>query len=68
MLPGFAGKSVPFGLAEYAPTNPTLNAARRLTRSFEFKRRAARSVDILALYLMGSSGTAAYSRKSDFDV
>ncbi|MFT5391155.1 MAG: adenylate cyclase class 1, partial [Gammaproteobacteria bacterium] len=68
MLPGFAGKSVPFGLAEYAPTNSTLNAARRLTRSFEFKRRAGRSVDILALYLMGSSGTVAYSRKSDFDV
>ena len=68
LLPGFVSRSTPFGVAEYTPQSNALNAARRVARSFEFKKRAARSVDILGISLMGSSGTVAYSRRSDFDI
>ena len=68
LLPGYTSATTPCGLSEYAPTTNTLAAARRVARSFDPRRRAARQVDIHSLALMGSSGTVAYSRDSDFDI
>ncbi|MEM7252488.1 MAG: class I adenylate cyclase [Pseudomonadota bacterium] len=68
LLPGYVGKEAPCGIANYTPDDVALRAANRLARSFEYRRRAALSVDIHAMFLMGSSGTIAYSRQSDFDV
>ncbi len=68
ILPGYVSKDTPVGLPEYRPSREALAAARRLSKSFSWKKRAYRKFDIHGLYLMGSTGTIAYSDKSDFDI
>jgi len=68
ILPGYVSKDTPVGLPEYRPSREALAAARRLSKSFSWKKRAYRRFDIHGLYLMGSTGTIAYSSKSDFDI
>lgn len=68
MLPGYISKEAPSGIADYMPNQKSLEAAKRLSKTFEFKKRALRTHDIHAIFLMGSSGTVAYSEKSDFDL
>ena len=68
MLPGWVGRGCPAGLPDYSPPPAALKAARRVARSFAFRRRAYRRYALQALYLMGSTGTIAYSRASDFDI
>lgn len=67
-LPGFVSRDAPYGVAAYSPSEHTLTAARRVARTFDYKRRIPLTYDVDALYLMGSSGTLAYSEHSDFDV
>ncbi len=67
-LPGFAGSDTPIGIPDYAPTQAVLRLARKLSRSFEYKKRARRRFHIQALYLMGSIGSIAHTRGSDFDI
>ncbi len=67
-LPGFVSTQCPSGIAKYHPDKDSIRCARKLSRSFEYKRRAYRQYDIHALYLMGSTGTIAYSEESDFDI
>lgn len=67
-LPGFVSKDTPAGISEYRPSDRSLAAAKRFAKAFSTKRRALLKYDLLSLYLMGSSGTVAYSKKSDFDV
>ncbi|HHM04510.1 MAG TPA: class I adenylate cyclase [Gammaproteobacteria bacterium] len=68
ILPGFVSKNTPLGVSDYKPSKNALHAAKKIAKSFEFKRSAILRYDIHALYLMGSSGTVAYSSKSDFDI
>jgi adenylate cyclase class 1 len=68
MLPGFISTSTPCGVSDYSPAKRSIEAGKRLAQSFSFQRRALPRYDILAIYLMGSSGTIAYSEKSDFDI
>ncbi len=68
LLPGFVSSQCPTGIPRYNPDKDSIRCARRLAKSFEYKRRAYRQYDIYALYFMGSTGTIAYSDKSDFDV
>ena len=67
-LPGFVSRQCPAGISKYNPDNNSIRCARRLAKSFAYKHRAYLQYDIHALYLMGSTGTIAYSAKSDFDV
>ena len=67
-FPGYVSKTTPMGISDYSPSQRTLEAGKRLVRSFEHKQRALLQYDILSLFLMGSSGTIAYSSKSDFDI
>ncbi|MBI5040460.1 MAG: class I adenylate cyclase [Gammaproteobacteria bacterium] len=67
LLPGYLSSKTPLGIAEYLPSNRAIEAGRRLSKGFSYQRRAQRRFDIHALYLMGSSGTIAYSDSSDFD-
>lgn len=67
-LPGFAGSETPVGIPDYTPTQAVLRSARKLSRSFEYKKRARRRFHIQALYLMGSIGSIAHTRGSDFDI
>jgi len=68
MLPGYISKETPMGIPAYIPSQDTLHLAQRISRSFEFKKKAYREFNITAIYLMGSSGTIAYNDKSDFDI
>lgn len=68
MLPGYVSKSTPTGIPDYSPSNTTLNLSKKLSKSFEYKKRAYRRYHIQALYMMGSTGTIAYSNKSDLDI
>lgn len=68
LLPGYVSKETPIGIPAYIPSQNALHLAQRISRSFEFKKKAYREFDIEAIYLMGSSGTIAYNDKSDFDI
>ncbi|HEY4732315.1 MAG TPA: class I adenylate cyclase [Gammaproteobacteria bacterium] len=67
-FPGFITKHTPAGVSDYSPTNRSLETAKKLVRSFEYKKRALSRYDILSMFLMGSSGSIAYSEDSDFDI
>ena len=68
LLPGYVSKDTPVGIPAYRPGQDALHLAQRISRSFEFKKKAYREFNIEAIYLMGSSGTIAYNDKSDFDI
>ena len=68
VFPGFVTKNTPAGVSDYSPSKRSLEAGKKLVRSFDYKKRALARYDILSIFLMGSSGTIAYSDDSDFDV
>ena len=68
LLPGYVSKETPMGIPAYVPDKDSLHLAQRISRSFEYKKKAYREFNIEAIYLMGSSGTIAYNEKSDFDI
>lgn len=68
ILPGFTGTTTPVGIPDYAPTQPVLRAARKLSKSFAYKKRARRRYRIHGIYLMGSIGSIAHTTGSDLDV
>ncbi|GAB4299858.1 MAG: class I adenylate cyclase [Thiohalomonadaceae bacterium] len=68
MLPGFVSKDTPAGLSGHEPSRRELEVGKRLARSFEYKRLRQRHFPILALYMIGSPGSIAYSEESDFDI
>jgi adenylate cyclase, class 1 len=68
LLPGYVSGATPAGLCNYSPERETIEAARRLARSFSYQQRAPRAYRLHALYLMGSGGTVAHSEASDCDL
>ena len=68
LLPGYLSNKTPCGVYDYSPSKRCIQSARKLAKSFSYRRRAQRRYSIHALYLMGSTGTVAYSKTSDFDV
>lgn len=68
MLPGYVSKEAPAGVAHYEPARHEVEIARRLSRSFEYRRHHLRHTPLLAIYMMGSPGSIAYSEESDFDI
>ena len=67
-LPGYVSKGAPCGICDYTPSSKALTAAVRHIPRFEYAKRAMPRYDIMSMFLMGSSGTVAYSKKSDFDI
>jgi len=67
-LPGYLDSDCPYGLSHYRPPESTLNAARRLARTFSLKDEGRRKPDLEALFLMGSPGTLGHSVASDLDI
>ncbi len=68
LLPGFISSDTPFGIPDFTPGRATLKAATIYTRSFRYKRRAAKSHAIEGLYLMGSVSSIAFTKSSDIDI
>ncbi len=68
MLPGYLSNKTPCGVSDYTPGKRCIQAARKLAKSFNYQRRAQRRYSVHAIYMMGSTGTIAYSKSSDFDI
>ena len=68
LLPGYVSKQTPSGIPLYHPSRRGLEAARKMARSFSYKKRALQSYAIESVFIMGSIGTVAHSPESDFDV
>ena len=67
-LPGFVNTRTPAGIPDFTPSQSVLRTARKLSRSFHYKKRARRHYHISGLYLMGSLGSIGHTAVSDFDV
>ena len=67
-LPGFVGTTTPAGIPDFTPGQNLLRMAKKLSRSFDYKKRAKRRFHVHGLYLMGSIGSIAHTAGSDFDV
>lgn len=68
-LPGFVDHDTPAGIELWQASPSTLQAARSLLpNSPKLERSDSRNPAIAALYLMGSPGSLAQNRSSDFDV
>lgn len=68
MLPGYLASDTACGISGYSPGKRCIKTAKKLARSFKYLRRAQQVYAIHAIYLMGSTGTIAYSGQSDFDI
>ena len=68
ILPGYINKEVPSGISDYTPGKVAVRAAKRLAKSFTFKKRAHMRREILSIFIMGSTGTIGHSGQSDFDI
>ena len=68
LLPGYTSQKTPAGIPDYNPSEKSIAAAKRLEKTFEYKRRAMRTFEIVSIFLMGSTGTVTHSDKSDFDI
>lgn len=67
-LPGYVTQKTPAGISQYSPSKTAIKAVSRHFPSLKLDRRMRHQMDIHALFCMGSSGTIAYSSKSDFDI
>ena len=67
-LVGYVDEGTPSGVSMYAPDDKSIIEAKKNFRGFEYRRQAQWSVDIEAIFLMGSCGTVAFNHKSDFDI
>jgi adenylate cyclase, class 1 len=68
ILPGYVSNECPVGVSDYRPSKRTLHAVKKIAISFDYRRKALPRYDVYSLFLMGSSGTIAYSQTSDFDI
>ena len=66
-LPGFVDNHTPCGIFHYQPNDDAMKIARQMAPSLTATAGQS-STDIEAVYLMGSSGSVAHSRQSDFDI
>ncbi len=68
MLPGYSARDTPAGVPGYTPDRVALHLAKRIAKSFQYRKSVQPHYPITAIYLMGSPGTVAYSEDSDFDI
>ncbi|MCB1829272.1 MAG: class I adenylate cyclase [Gammaproteobacteria bacterium] len=68
MLPGFVNTATPAGIPNFSPSKLQLQIAKKISRSFEYQKRARRRFQLQGIYLMGSIGSIAHTAGSDFDL
>ncbi len=68
LLPGYISDEVPCGVCDYSPSHAAIKIAKSMNKKFDFKKRALFNLAVQSMFMMGSSGTIAYSEKSDFDI
>jgi len=59
---------VPIGIPDYTPDKETLLAAKKLSKTYKYRRKALPSYPIQGIYLMGSLSSIAFSKTSDIDI
>lgn len=67
-LPGYVDKETPFGISDYSPPKSAVEHAKKLNKQFRYRKRALRTYDIESIFFIGSTGTVAYTDRSDFDI
>jgi adenylate cyclase, class 1 len=67
-LPGFIDNLTPCGVYQFHANELAVQRAKQVAPSFQFNAQQQTQTDIDAIYLMGSSGSVAHSRQSDFDI
>ncbi|MEM7027204.1 MAG: class I adenylate cyclase, partial [Pseudomonadota bacterium] len=67
-LPGYVSEATPAGIFEFCLTQQCMSAAESLFQKYKADRRAKPIMAIQGMYFMGSSGSIAFNRHSDFDV
>jgi adenylate cyclase class 1 len=68
MLPGYVTHQTPKGVTGYLPKKIDVLKARRISRSFTYKRQPTINSQIHSIFLMGSCGTIGQSDNSDIDL
>ncbi|ADE16588.1 Adenylate cyclase [Nitrosococcus halophilus Nc 4] len=68
LLPGFSGTRTPCGISNYSPPVTAIRAGQSISKGFSYKKWTPPIHPIYGLFLMGSSGTVAQSKQSDFDI
>ncbi len=68
LLPGYISHTTPSGIHAYKPSAKAIRLAHKRAKSFAYDERAARKLELHGLYMMGSSGTIAYTDDSDIDI
>lgn len=66
-LPGYVGMDTPCGVSAYALDDHTAKTARKTWPSFDEKKQAQFHCCIESIFVMGSAGSVAFSKKSDLD-
>lgn len=68
MLPGFVSRSTPAKISCFKPNDKHIAQARLLARSFTIHYDPSQEESIYGIYVMGSVGTIAQSKRSDLDI
>lgn len=67
LLPGYVSGKTPAGISRYEPEKVEIRALQSFVHGYQFRREASPRCRLFNVSLMGSSGTVAYSAKSDMD-
>ncbi len=67
-LPGYCAGLAPAGICDYRAPASARQAIKRIAPGFDYRRRGNPEAPILALFLMGSVGSVAWSDSSDLDL
>lgn len=67
LLPGYVSSATPAGISGFQPGADLVRLAKAHCHGYGYTKRALPRYSIHGLYLMGSTGSLAYSRRSDFD-
>lgn len=68
LMPGYVGRDVPAGVSGFEPDKQLLSIAKSFCHTFNFKTDKRSKRAVLAIYMMGSTGTLAHSERSDVDL
>ena len=67
-LPGYQTQKTPCAISDFSPTKIQITAAKRISKSFSYEKKARMRRDIISVFMMGSMGTLGQSQESDLDI
>lgn len=67
-LPGYIDDQTPSGVRNFLPDSTAISALTKLVSGYRHQSAAVRTIQILSIFMMGSSGSIAFTAHSDFDL